>query len=200
MIENAVDIMLQYCAGGKGIMKKWLFLVVAAFMLTACGNTKDSGSEQPSEANQKETVGFEMLGGDIEEAANVPDDEKVKIIAAFEEYIASFNARDIERYGKVLSKNSQGFNYDEELEFITETFKNYDVKKYDSDVTIVKYDENAAQVFANIDTQTKDIESNEEYLYSGRQVTVFVKEDGDWKVSSVYYIGNQSDENPHVVN
>lgn len=181
-------------------MKNWLIVVVAALLLTACGNTEDKGTLQPSEGNQEATVGFEMLGGNIEEAANVPADEKAKIIAAFDEYIASFNAKDIDRYGKVLSKNPQGFNYEEELEFMTETFKNYDVKRFESDVTIVKYDENMAQVFANIDTLTKDIESDVDYQYSGRQVTVFVKEEGDWKVSSVYYIGNQSDENPHKTN
>ncbi|NLY79026.1 MAG: nuclear transport factor 2 family protein [Lysinibacillus sp.] len=181
-------------------MKKWLTVVVAALLLSACGNTKESDTAQLSEKNEEAIVGFEMMGGTIEEATNVPEDEKVKIIAAFDEYIASFNAKDIERYGKILSKNPQGFNYDEEMEFIQSTFENYDVKRLDSDVTIVKYDENVAQVFANIDTQTKDLESNVDYYYSGRQVTVFVKEDDDWKVSSVYYIGNQSDENPHGEN
>ncbi len=37
-----------------------------------------------------------------------------------------------------------------------------------------------------------EIKTNTELTSSGRQVTVFVKEDGAWKVTSVYYIGNES--------
>ena len=36
----------------------------------------------------------------------------------------------------------------------------------------------------------KKIETGAELAGVGRQVTVFVKED-DWKVSSIYYIGNE---------
>lgn len=36
------------------------------------------------------------------------------------------------------------------------------------------------------------IETNVEHESAGRQVTVFVKEDDDWKVTSVFYIGDDS--------
>ena len=54
----------------------------------------------------------------------------------------------------------------------------------------MKYSEDEAQVFSNLKTETKELETGAEMSGVGRQVTVFVKED-QWKVSSIYYIGNE---------
>ena len=58
-------------------------------------------------------------------------------------------------------------------------------------MTIVKYNEKdaEAQVFANLKIEMIEEATNTEVSSQGRQVTVFVKEDDAWKVSSVYYIG-----------
>ena len=56
-------------------------------------------------------------------------------------------------------------------------------------MTIVKYNEEEAQVFANLNIEMTEEATNTEVSSQGRQVTVFVKEDDAWKVSSVYYIG-----------
>lgn len=171
-------------------MKNWVVILVGAFfLLTACSDqSEDAASVKVAE---EKTVGFEMMGGNVEEATNVPAKEKEKIIAAFNEYIDSFNEKDIERYGEILSKNAQGFNYEEDIEYAKETFESYDIVREASDVTIVKYKENEAQVFSNIETVAKELASDVEHNKSGCQVTVFVKENGEWKVSSIYYIGNQ---------
>lgn len=170
-------------------MKKWIVILVGAlFMLTACSDKEDAMKANVAEEN---TIGFEMMDGSIEEETDVPSEEKEKILAAFNEYIDSFNSKDIERYGNILSKNAQGFNYEEDLQYAKETFESYDVKREASDVTIVKYEENEAQVFSNVNTLATELASDLQHDTSGRQVTVFVKENGEWKVSSIYYIGNQ---------
>lgn len=175
-------------------MKKWLMLALALFCLTACNNTDDSKNEDISAATEEseDTVGFEVLGDSIEEATNVPDEEKEAIFAAFDEYIAAFNAKDIDRYIQTLSKNPKGFEYEEDVNAAKQAFAQYDIERTPKDTTIVKYSKDEAQVFANLDIEMTEIETNAELTSSGRQVTVFVKEDGAWKVTSVYYIGNDS--------
>jgi len=175
-------------------MKKWLMLALALFCLTACNNTKDSETQElkMSTDESENTVGFEVLGDDIEEAENVPEEEQEAIFAAFDEYIAAFNAKDIERYINTLSENPKGFEFQEDIDAAKQAFEQYNIERKPEDVTIVKYSEEEAQVFANIDIQMTEIETNAQVSSSGRQVTVFVKEDGAWKVTSVYYIGNDS--------
>ena len=173
------------------IMKKWLVAVLAVFVLAACGNNeKETSTEDIQKTIEDGTVGFEVLGDSIQEAANVPDDEKNEILSAFDEYIAAFNEKDLERYKNIISKNAKGFNYEEDVQAVSDVFKQYDVNRIAEDVTIVKYEKEEAQVFSNLITETKEIETGAELAGAGRQVTVFVKED-EWKVSSIYYIGNE---------
>lgn len=173
-------------------MKKWLMLALALFVLTACNNTEDSKTEDLA-ASTEETaneIGFEVLGDDIEQATNVPENEQTAILAAFDEYIAAFNAKDIDRYTQTLSKNR--YEYEEEVNYAKQAFAQYDIVRTATDTTIVKYKEDEAQVFANLDTEMTEIETNATSTNSGRQVTVFVKEKDAWKVTSIYYIGNNS--------
>lgn len=173
-------------------MNKWLIAVFAVFLLTACNDKDEKVSLAETEQIIEEgTVGFEIMGDDIEEVAGVPTEEKEAIIAAFDEYIASFNAKDIDRYVKTLSNNPQGFEVEEDMMVAEKIFEQYDISKVASDVTIVKYSENEAQVYSNILTDMTEIASGTELQDEGRQVTVFVKENGNWKVTSIYYIGNQ---------
>ena len=177
-------------------MKKWLMLALALFMLTACNNTEDSKTENTPAATEESegAVGFEVLGEDVEEAENIPEEEQKAILAAFDEYIAAFNAKDIDRYIQTLSKNPKGFEYEDDINAAKQAFAEYDIERTAADTTIVKYSEEEAQVFANLDIQMTEIETDVEVASSGRQVTVFVKEDDAWKVTSVYYIGNDSAE------
>lgn len=174
-------------------MNKWLIAVFAVFLLAAC-NDKEEQNVNLAETEQvieEGTVGFEIMGDNIEEVAGVPTEEKEAIIAAFDEYIASFNAKDIDRYVKTLSNNPQGFEVEEDMLVAEKIFEQYEISKVASDVTIVEYSENEAQVYSNILTDMTEIASGTELQDEGRQVTVFVKENGNWKVTSIYYIGNQ---------
>lgn len=172
-------------------MKKWLLLPVLFLILAGCNN---ENSDEKKSKSEESNVGFEMSGDNIEEVKDIPEKEKEKIIAAFQEYIDSFNAEDINRYKKTLSENAEGFNYEEDVQAAQDAFKKYDINKKSSDITIVKYSDKEAQVFSKIVTDMTETSSKAQLSYSGRQVTVFVKEDDDWKISSIFYIGDQPSE------
>ncbi|QDQ01356.1 nuclear transport factor 2 family protein [Lysinibacillus fusiformis] len=175
------------------MLKKSILAVLTLFVLTACGNKNDElSAEERDQVIEDGTVGFEMMGGDIEKAKNVPAGDEKAILAAFDEYIAALNAEEIGRYMQTISKDPKGFNYDEDKTYATEVFDQFDIKRDVANVTIAKYEEKEAQVFANMTMHSLQIETNVEHESAGRQVTVFVKEDGDWKVTSVFYIGDDT--------
>jgi ketosteroid isomerase-like protein len=162
---------------------------ISLFILAACGATEEK-KEVPA-VKEESTVGFEMANGKIEEAQNVPIDEREAIIAAFDEYIEAFNAQDIERYIATLSHDPKGFNIEEERKALISAFDTYDVERIAEDVTIVKYSEAEANVFATLKVDLVEKETGADLSSVGRQVTVFKKEEDVWKVSSVYYIGSE---------
>ena len=175
-------------------MKKWLLALVAVLVLAACGDTDtaDNTAKTNEEIVEEGTVGFEVLGGSIEEASGVPAEEKEKILATFNEYIESFNVEDIERYAQTLSKNPKGFKYDQELDEVKRIFDQYSViNRKAEDITIVKYSEEEAQVFSNMTADMVEEASNIEMTGEARTVVVLVKEEGNWKVTSVHAMDNQ---------
>ena len=177
-------------------MKKWWLAVMTVLVLAACGDTEqgkeDMTEQEAQEIIDKGTIGFEMMGDSVEEASNVPAEEKEKLLAAFTEYIDAFNAEDIERYEQTLSKNPKGFKYDEDLETAKQIFAQYSViDRKAEDVTVVKYSEEEAQVFSNMTANMVEEASDIEMTGEARTVVVFVKEDGEWKVSSVHSMDNQ---------
>ena len=132
-------------------------------------------------------VGFSLSGETIEEATDVPAAEKEKILEAFDVYIDAFNDKNIDGYIDMLSNH---WDKAEEREYMTvEVFGAFDVDRKASDVTIVKYSDTEAQVFAKLKTSMKQLASGLEINPGGRQVTVFTKEDGEWKVGPIHFIG-----------
>lgn len=180
------------------MMKKWLAVTIAGlaiFALTACSDKKEEAefnSEEAAQTIEEGTIGFEMFGGEVKEEKQVPADVKKEIEAAFAEYIAAFNAEDLNRYMATLSKHPKGFDYEEDKAQFVKMIEQYNDKRVASDVTVIKYNEKEAQVFANLSIERLEQATNAKVTYSGRQVTVFVKEDGAWKVSSIYFIGNDA--------
>lgn len=137
-----------------------------------------------------EKVGFELNSdGKVDEAKSVPADEKKAILALFDEYIDSFNDKDINRYTKTLSENPKGFKLDEEIDYTKQAFKDYDVKRTAENVTIKKYKENYAEVFANIKTTVK--QDDQTFTQPLNQVTVMAKENSKWGISAVYVMGTK---------
>ena len=191
---------------------KFKYIIVLAMIsifLSACAseeNRKGAGSVSDGETSgensplehsvkdQAETeVGFEMVGNNIEEAQNVPADEKKALLENFETYMTAFNEEDLEKYMSVIAKEPEGFDYQEEEETVKTTFAQYEVNRTAEDVTVIKYDKNQAQVFASLAISLKQQSTGAELDRTGRQVTVFAKEDGEWRVSSVYFIGDAAE-------
>ena len=177
-------------------MKKWWLAVMTVLVLAACGDTEqgkeDMTAKEMQEIIDQGTVGFEMMGGSVEEASNVPAEEKERLLAAFTEYIDAFNAEDIERYEQTLSKNPKGFKYEEDLAEVKRVFEQYrGIDRKVEDVTVVKYSEEEAQVFSNMIANMVEEASDIEMTGEARTVVVFVKEAGEWKVSSVHSMDNQ---------
>lgn len=187
-------------------MKKWfVFCVLAVMMLLAACNKDEETTPQNGSVNDGESqsgygaidhgvdekkVGFNMTGDTIEEAANVPAEEKERILEVFNVYIQAFNDKDIERYIDTLSEQTESFNKEQEQNDLEEYFSQFDIQREVSDVTIVKYEDGEAQVFAKLATSMKQLSTGLETSPKGRQVTVLTKDDGEWKVASVYYIGD----------
>jgi hypothetical protein len=188
---------------------KFKYIIVLAMIsifLSACaseenregaGSVSDgesSGENSPLEhsvKDQAETdVGFEMVGTNIEEAQNVPAEEKKALLETFETYMTAFNEEDIEKYMSVIATEPEGFDYKEEEVTVKETFAQYEVNRTAEDVTVIKYNKNQAQVFASLDISLKQESTGAELDRTGRQVTVFANEDGEWRVTSVYFIGD----------
>ncbi|KOS66654.1 hypothetical protein AEA09_18140 [Lysinibacillus contaminans] len=175
------------------MLKKSILAVLTLFMLTACGNKEeDLSAEERQSVIDDGTAGFEMNGGEVEKAKNVPAKDQQAILAAFDEYIAALNAEEIERYMQTVSKNPKGFKYEEEEAYAAEVFEKFDIKRDVENIVITKYSEKEAQVYANMTLHTRQLETNVEHESAGRQVTVFVKEDNAWKVTSVFYLGDDS--------
>ena len=186
-----------------------LAIATIALLLAACSSNEDTNTNTGSVndvaptntqkttdhgASDKSEVGFEMAGGNIEEATNVPAKEKEAILKAFDEYMEAFNEEDINRYMNTISKNPEGFNYEDEKVVVEQTFNDYDTIRTADNPTIIKYDKTHAQVFANIHIALEQPDTGAKLDRNGRQVTVFVKEDGKWHVTSVYFIGDTATE------
>lgn len=176
-------------------MKKMVMVLLATFILAACGDKeadpKELSMEEAEKLIEEGTVGFEIADGNIEAAANVPADEKEKIIAAFNEYMDAFNVKDIERYKKTISPNAVGFDYEADIAEVEKVFAQYSkIERTASDVTVVKYEDGEAQVFSNMKAEMVEKDTDIPLIGEARTVIVFVKENDAWKVSSVHSMSN----------
>lgn len=185
-------------------MKK-LFVPISMsvlLLLGACssdeGKSTGSGSVNDGEAvNQNgaidhgvddKKVGFSLDGGAVEEASGVPAEEKEQILSAFNVYMDTLNKQDIDGYLNTLS--AKDYDIEEERTVMKDLFSEYELNREVTNITIVKYSDAEAQVFSNLKTSYKQLSTGLETKPNGRQVTVFTKNDGDWKVASVHYIGD----------
>lgn len=168
-------------------MKRLRIILLSALVLmvlAACGT--DSKEE---EAETDDGVGFSLSDDTIEEATNVPKDEKKAILKSFDTYIDKMNAKDLEGYMETIAEKPTSFTREEERDIVKEMFEDYDFTREPSDITVVKYSEDEAQVFSKLDNKVKQLSTGLETTEKSRQVTVFVKEKDGWKVSAVHAIG-----------
>lgn len=144
--------------------------------------------ENENENEQNRESGFSVVNGAVESAKDVPKVDEIAILAAFDEYIAAFNAEDIDRYEKVLAQNPEGFDLEEDLVNSKRIFDNFEVHREASNITITEYTGSRAYVYADvvIDVKQDNSSSHDE----GKQLTQFVKESSGWKVTSLQAIGS----------
>lgn len=189
-------------------MKKIVIFTMLSVLLILGACSKDEGKPSNSgSADDGETtagygtidhgvddkqVGFNMLGGSIEEAVGIPKEEKEQVLAAFDTYIQTLNGQEVDAHLTMLSKNA--YNLEEERIFMEEQFSEYSLNYEASNVTIVKYSDQEAQVFSNMKMSYKQLSTGLETNPTGRQVTVFAKEDGEWKITSVHHIPDEPKE------
>ncbi|MHA6258284.1 nuclear transport factor 2 family protein [Sporosarcina sp. CAU 1771] len=186
-----------------------LLAVLTVLFLSACssdkGETIHQGTVDDGEVStgygaidhgvDENKVGFNITGDTIEEATNIPEAEKQSLLQVFELYISAFNEKDVDQYIDLLSAHSESFDKEEERTYMTDNvFSVYDLDRQATDIVIVSYNEKEAQVFSKLKTSMKQLATGLEVVESGRQVTVFVKEEDNWKVSSVYYIGESGNK------
>ncbi len=186
-------------------MKKWIMATGLMLALAGCSAEDDSAvnsntAEDGNAATENnavehgmtdQEVGFTLDDeGDII-AADVPEEAKQELLDAYGEYIAAFNAEDMDRYMATIAEDPDGFDREEDQQALAEAFENYDTTYSTSDETIVKYEEDRAEVFATINVEMNEAGTDQGMQQSGRQVVVFKKEQDDWKVTSLHFIGNQ---------
>jgi ketosteroid isomerase-like protein len=186
-------------------MKKLLMFAGVLMLLGACSAGNQEADNENSAADsdlsnennaidhgiEDKSVGFTMEDdGNIVEA-DVPAEEAEKILAAYKEYIDSFNAEDLDRYMAVIADEPAGFDREEDKVALAQAFETYDTTYRTSDETIVKYEQDRAEVFASVEVEMAETGTSRNVTQTGRQVVVFVNEDGNWKLTSLHFIGNQ---------
>lgn len=185
-------------------MKKIWIAMGLALALAGCSsseepqqnsNTVEDGNAEAENNAIDHGIGEEKVGFTLDDegnaqAAEVPEAEKKAILAAYQEYIEAFNAEDLDRYMTVIAEEPAGFDREEDKIALSEAFAAFDSTYKTSNETIVKYEEGRAEVYAQIDVTMKDPNSDKSTEQSGRQVVVFVKEQNEWRVSALHFIGN----------
>ena len=186
--------------GRAGKLKnKW----TAAFLLTGvllagCSEKNDqaanSASDGESASTVQETHGTDeakkgsVVKAPIEEAENVPADEKKAILAALNQQVKAFNEKNIAGYMETISKTPKSFDYEEEKAYVEKVFRTFDAVMEPVNTTIIQYDQTAqtANVFMNMKSTSKDISTGKEVSQTTRQIMVFQKEGDAWKQVSLF--------------
>jgi ketosteroid isomerase-like protein len=186
-------------------------LGVSSLLLAGCNNNEGTSNEnQPEENAQEQTEETEEQpavnpleeqnakilkdAASLEEAENIPEEEKQAILDAFNKYIESFNEENVEEYLSTLSETPVNFTLEDEEEAVNNVFQKLDVTRKASNVKIINYQGKKADVYAELDVTTKDPNSDRQAETSGKQLTIFQKTDDGWKVSMITALLNEEED------
>ncbi|OKL36368.1 hypothetical protein [Domibacillus mangrovi] len=161
---------------------------------TAKQETHTASDEQKNtmtadeESNSKKESTTQTEKVPIEEAGNVPAEEKTAILAVLDKQIESFNHKDIDGYMSTISETPESFDYKEERLYVQKVFETFEASMTPLDPMIIKYDEKTktANVFMNMKSTSKDIGTGKEVSQTTRQIMVFQKENAGWKQISLF--------------
>ncbi|RIW39079.1 hypothetical protein D3H55_01625 [Bacillus salacetis] len=190
------------------LWKKFMIgLGVSSLLLAGCNNNENADNTDKPEENtqeeqteetanpfEEETAAILEEAKNMEEAKDIPEEEKQAILDAFNEYIESFNDEDVERYMATLSDTPVNFTLEEEEAAVNNVFDKLDVRRKASNVKIINYQGKKADVYAELEVTTKDPNSDREAATTGRQLTIFQKTDEGWKVSMIRVKQDEGEE------
>lgn len=186
-------------------MKKMILAAGMLVLLAACTeeNEKAENTDSANDSNltnennavdhgiEDKSAGFTLNEEGEVIAADVPEEEATAILSAYAEYIAAFNAEDLDRYMAVIAQQPEGFDRSEDKLAIEKAFADYETEYSPSSETIVNFSSDRAEVFAEIEIALEETASGAKTVQTGRQVVIFKKEEAGWKVSGLHFIGNQ---------
>lgn len=176
----------------KTLMYRWMgCALLAGVLLAGCGGEEEQQEAPEQEAKTAEETESETDGAangtttvkqPIEEADNIPPEEKEAILAVLDQYVQAFNNEDIDAYMETISENAS-FNHEEERAYVQQVFDTFDAKMNPEHVKIIQYneDEKEAHVFVVMKSTTKDADKGKELEETTRQIMVFAKEEDGWK-------------------
>ena len=130
----------------------------------------------------------------LEEVKDIPEEDKTAITNAFNQYIDAFNKEDLDSYMSVISKSPVNFKYEDEERYVKQIFDQVDSRRTVNNMKIINYAGKKADVYAELEATTKDPDSGKEATRSGKQVTVFHKQDDGWKVSAIFFLASEEDQ------
>ena len=157
-------------------------------MLAACSEKETPTAEELQQTIEEGTVGYEIVDGKVEAADNVPEEARQEIFNALDEYITSFNDKDLKRFELTVSKQDETY-YSETMKEAEIVFSQYStIERQTEDVTISKYSEERVEVFLNVIGRVVEATTETEMAATARQIIVMVKEEDTWKVASVHSI------------
>lgn len=169
-------------------MKKWLLAIFTCLLLAACSDDETQSAEDLQKTIEEGTVGYEIVDGKVESATDVPPVVEKEIMTALDEYISSFNDKDLNRFKKTVSQEDATY-YAETMKEAEAVFTQFStIERQTEDVTISKYSESRVEVFMHVKGRVVEAASDTEMAASARQIIVMIKEEGTWKVASVHSI------------
>lgn len=183
------------------ILKTTIAAGLLAVVLAGCSDeesTNSNSAEDGLSGEGQETHASEGLGESEEgimfdedgnvESAEVPAEAEEEIMAVFDEYIETFNNKDIEGYLDLLLYEDGYYDREEERAALEEVYDQFDVNREVVEHTISGYEKGSAEVFSNMELTTTDPASGAEASRNGRQVTILKEVDGEWKIASIQFI------------
>ncbi|KIL42995.1 nuclear transport factor 2 family protein [Jeotgalibacillus campisalis] len=148
-------------------------------------------SEAPESAEEDSEIGFEMNSeGEVDEAEDVPPEAEEAILSVFDEYISTFNEKDIEGYLQLLRTDDGYFDEEEERTALEKVYESFDVEREVELKTISEYKEDEAHVYADLILTTTDPSNGAEVTRTGRQITVFHLVEEEWKIASIHFMAD----------
>src|SRR5699024_9190874 len=113
-------------------------------------------------------------------------EEKLAIMDQLDEYIRAINEQNIDAYVAILSPNENVIPIKAHKKQMSEMFETVDVLYEPTHSRIVAYDEKegVAQVFTTFSIVTNTKGQDDFRMRDARQVTMFEKVEGEWKVAA----------------